>query len=299
MTHALAGVLHVTADEVTAGLPLPVAYASQRAVFEAFARGEATLAPRALMNYAGNTAFCYLARASVDGPPVVKVGSVNPGNARLGLANVQATLIVLDAVTGALSASIDGESVTLLRTAAASVVAIDALAPSGPGPRAVVIVGTGRQGLAHAQAVQDRHPDAAVTIVGRDPLSAVAEADVVVLCTTSPTPVIDAGWLRPGSTVVSIGSFAPDRCEFGIDLVSRAGRVFVDDAATALRQSGPVVEAVAAGVIDEAAVLSLGDVLVGTVPGRKDPDEVLVYTSVGLGIQDAAVAEILLGLSST
>jgi ornithine cyclodeaminase len=271
---------------------------SQRAVFAAYSRGDAALAPRALLDFGEGTAFSYLARASTDGPAVAKLGSVTQGNTERGLPNVQALILVLHPETGRLAVTIDGESVTLLRTAAASVVAVEALRHVGSTadvPR-IAIVGTGRQAEAHREALGERWPRAEVTVVGRGgPVApAVTGADTVILCTTSRDPVIAADWLARGTTVVSIGSFAPDRSEFGSDVIRRAGRVFADDADTASRQSGPVAAALRDGVLQPDGVVSLGDVLIGREARPTADDEVIAYTSVGLGFQDAAVAELLL-----
>jgi ornithine cyclodeaminase len=271
---------------------------SQRAVFEAYARGEAALATRALLDFGQGTAFSYLARASAEGPAVAKLGCVTPGNSERGLPNVQALILVLDPETGQLAATIDGESVTLLRTAAATLVAVEALRPEARAaavPR-FAIVGAGLQAQAHEQALLERWPPAEVTVVGRggSVASAVSGADTVILCTTSRDPVIEADQLDRGTMLVSIGSFAPDRSEFGSDVVRRAGRVFADDAGTASRQSGPVKAALRDGVLEPEGVVSLGDVLVGREARPTEEDDLIVYTSVGLGFQDAAVAELLL-----
>ena len=283
----------VTAEHVERWITLDVAYRSQAEVFAAFARGEAVMAPRALLDVGPSTAFCYLARASADGPAVVKVGSGPPENAGTDRPVVRAQILVLDRATGAIGLMVDGESVTRLRTAAASAVAVDAL--TGAVQR-IVVVGAGLQGQAHATALAARHPDADIVVLGRgaDLESEVRGADVAILCTSSHTPVLDAAWLRPGATLVSIGAFAPDRHEFGSDLLDRAALVVVDDPATAVRQCGPIASAVAGGSLAVSSLVALGDVLNGAVPVRRSPDDIVVYASVGLGIQDAAVVEVLL-----
>lgn len=294
----MARVRHITAQEVRSWLTTRMVTDSQRSVFEAYARGEAALAPRALLDFRQGTAFSYLARASAEGPAVAKLGSVTPGNTQRGLPNVQALILVLHPETGQLVATIDGESVTLMRTAAATLVAVEALRPAegASTPPRVAIVGTGLQAAAHQTALLDHWPLAEVTAVGRggSVARAVSNADVVILCTTSRDPVITADWLAPGTTVVTIGSFAPDRSEFGSDVIRRAGRVFADDADTASRQSGPVAAALREGALQPDRVISLGDVLIGREERPTTDDALIVYTSVGLGIQDAAIAQLLL-----
>src|SRR5206468_1729927 len=161
-------------------------------------------------------------------PAVCKFGAVAAGNRARGLATVHAVVLALDAATGEPVALFDGEAVTTVRTPAASAVAVDHLA--GPGPHTLAVLGCGVQGRAHVRALAGRvqavrlwdhtpghAEDAAealggnVTVAGTA-ADAVGPADVVVTCTTSATPVLSFDWLAPGATVLSIGSFAPDRC---------------------------------------------------------------------------------------
>jgi len=130
-------------------------------------------------------------------------------------------------------------------------------------------------------------------VAGDAPADAVKTADIVLLCTTSSTPVIEDAWVADGTTVVSIGSFAPDRHEVPQDLVRRA-RIVVDDVASALTDAGPVVRAIEDGTRRATDLVGLGDVLTGRARGRSADDEVVYYNSVGLGIQDAAAAQYIL-----
>ncbi len=315
---------HVSAADIASRLTWDDLVTSQRDVFRAYAQGEAELATRALLAYGENTAFSYLARASRDGWPVVKIGSVNPSNPGRGLASVHALVLVMDKVTGEVVATMDGEAITTRRTPAASIAAMEGLAGDVTGTawtRHVVIVGAGRQGLAHADLVLARYPDARVTLVTRpgssavvtgidgaavderlhvtdDLRGAVQEADAVILCTTSFEPVLPAEWLNSGTLLISVGSFAANRHEFGVDVIERAGSVFVDDADTACMQCGPVAAAISSRQLARADVHSIGDVFVGRVAPPAAASDLTVYASVGLGIQDAAVVDRLMGEQS-
>lgn len=271
---------------------------SQRMAFAALARGDAALAPRALLDYDGGTAFSYLARADEHGWPVVKFGSVNPGNTSRGLPSVHAYVYVLDRETGRLVASADGTAVTALRTPAGTIAALESLGDSDHVHRPIVIIGSGHQGRMHAEAFAERYPGRVIKVVSardREAIrAALVSAATVVLCTSSFDPVIEAAWLQPGSAVVSIGAFAPDRHEFGDDLMSRAGVVYADDAATCLRQCGPIASAVASGDLDANSVVSIGDVVLDRQSSSQGNDDITVYVSVGLGVQDAAVMNLLM-----
>ena len=117
---------------------------------------------------------------------------------------------------------------------------------------------------------------------------ALVGSSLVVTATASADPILPFELVEPGTTILSVGSFAPDRREVDDDVVSGA-RVVVDDPETAFRQAGPIIHAEKKGKLTRRDVTGLGNVLLGK-PGRRSRDEVVYYNSVGLGIQDAALA---------
>jgi ornithine cyclodeaminase len=295
---------------------LDIAIESQRAAFTALGRGTAVLPPRLLVPGAQDAvAFCYAARLAPDGAAVSKFGSVNPANAARGLPSVNAMVAVLDAQTGQPVAVMDGTTVTTIRTSAASAVAASALAR--PGSRTLAVLGSGVQARAHVAALSrvldlaevriwspsaDRRQAAAESMAGpagaagpavratESAADAVRGADVIACCTTSVTPVLDVRWLAEGATVISIGSFAPDRHEVPAELATRADAVIVDDVATALHDAGPVIAAAAADQALAGRLIPLGDVVAGLRAARQAGTALVYYNSVGLGVQDAAAA---------
>ena len=305
----------LSGDDVRGLVTLDDVVHSQREVFRAFHRGEAVLAQRALL--AGpedSVAFAYLARASSMAPPVVKIGSVNPRNSSRDLPGIHAQLLVMDANTGALCAIVDGEAVTLLRTAAATTVAIQALVAGSP--RRVSIIGSGPLALEHLRFLRQAFPRcdfavqvrseqrsrafidiasrAAITVdVTTSVAEAVAGAEVVITATNSVEPVVRAELLADASLLVSLGSFAPGRREFGADVIELASRIVVDDVATVVQQSGPIVDAVERGHLDLHSLDSLGHIL-GEPSSAQSAGGLTLYVSVGLGIQDAALADLVL-----
>jgi ornithine cyclodeaminase len=181
-----------------------------------------------------------------------------------------------------------------------------------PGGHVLALLGCGAQGRAHARAfvrslgvtairVWSPFPDerrlvaaqlsealGISVVAASSPAVALQGADLVVTATTSTEPLLDRDMLELGATVISVGSFAPDRREVGDDVVAVA-RVVVDDVSTAQQQAGPVVHAIASGAVQPGSLVGLGQVLLGE-PGRRSPNELVFYNSVGVGIQDAAAA---------
>jgi len=299
---------------------LDTAYRSQMEAFRCLGTGVAELAERLILNASPHDAlaFCYASRLRPGAPAVCKFGAVADNRAR-GLPSVHAVVIALDATTGAPLACFDGEPITTLRTPAATAVAVDHLARTGE--HELAVIGCGLQGRSHVRALAgrvsrvhlwDHHPGRAAELadklagevgvpllVATSPAAAVRAADIVVTCTTSVTPVLAGAWVAPGTTVVSIGSFAPDRCEVDAALVRRADTIVVDHAGIARRQAGPLVAGLDAGDIAPESVVDLGDVVAGRRPARRDDNGIVYYNSVGLGVQDAAAVTALLDLLTT
>ncbi len=300
---------------------------SQREAFTRLGAGEAVQPPRLLVPGPDSSiSFCYSSRIAPDAPAVSKFGSVNPSNASRGLGAVHSVITVLDPETGAPRAIINGDSVTGLRTSAATTLAMQQVAPDAA---QILVVGTGAQARAHLDAFAVSHPAAACSVWGRrtsaasqvaeehdasvadDLEAAVRAADIVVLCTSSLTPVVEDDWVIDGTTVASVGSFAPDRVELPPALLGRS-TVVVDHRPSALTDSGPVVEALAAGTIYPDRITDLGSLLRPSVAPHEltdasvsspspsltpHPTGIVTYLSVGVGVQDAAAAAAILAVA--
>ncbi|MCZ9338393.1 ornithine cyclodeaminase family protein, partial [Streptomyces sp. TRM76130] len=119
---------------------------------------------------------------------------------------------------------------------------------------------------------------------------ALATADVVVCATLATEPLFTAERLRPGATVVAVGSFDRHRCEIGPDLLRASHNVVVDHAPTARQNCGPLVAARARDDAVEPDLLEIGRVLTGRETARGSDDDIVTYLSAGLGVQDAAAA---------
>ena len=299
-------------------LSLEAAFESQVMAFMSLAGGEAVAPDRLTFpaTEAAALAIVNASRLAADAGIVASLTSVIEGNPAGGLPLVVGVVAVVDPQTGLLAALMDGATLVALRTAAASAVAAAALARE-PVHR-LAVVGSGVQGRAHAMAIAKALPIREVRVYsrrveGRESAAAdlaaaldldvaaagsveeaVRGADVVALCTHSSTPVLLGDWVEAGAVVISVGSNTPERREVDDILLERAGRIVVDQLEGGVRQGGPIIRALELGAVRRDQLVELGRVLVGEDPGRVDPDQVLFYNSVGVGVQDAAAAWVAL-----
>lgn len=218
---------------------------------------------------------------------------------------------LFDATTLQPVALVDGAALTTLRTAAVSAVAVEELA--APDAAHLVVFGTGAQAWGHVTALRDVRPLRTVTAVGRDRgrcedfvarvrdsgLDArvgqpqdVRTADVVVCATTARTPLFEGAALPGHACAVAVGSHQPQARELDGALLERAGAVVVEDTATAVREAGDIVLAVADGSLDPAVLVDLVDLVAGRMRRRPGPT---VFKSVGMAWQDLVVAAIAVG----
>jgi ornithine cyclodeaminase/alanine dehydrogenase-like protein (mu-crystallin family) len=250
-----------------------------------------------------------------DGALGVKLVTVMPGNRELGRATVNAIYVLLDRRTGEPRAVIDGEALTLRRTAAASLLAARHLARTDASN--VLIVGTGRlapyMARAHcverqvtrlriwgrsgvgAQTLAQMLRDEGLPAQAVDDLEqAVREADIVSCATTATAPVVRGAWLRPGCHLDLVGGFRRSMREADDAAVARS-RVYVDTFAGALAEAADIVEPIERGVIARSDVLGeLAGLVDGSVAGRSGPDEITLFKSVGTAIEDLAAAHLLM-----
>jgi alanine dehydrogenase len=210
-----------------------------------------------------------------------------------------ATILLFKPETGEPLATMDGRLITEVRTAAVSAVATERLAKTNAS--VLGIIGSGVQARSHLEAlrlVRDfrevrvwspshsaefarKYGARAVASAGE----AVRGADVVVTTTTSPTPVLSGEWLSPGVHINAVGAPRPDWRELDDEVLLRA-RVYVDSREAALKESGDVI---AAGKIFS----EIGEVVAGTKPGRQSSEEVTLFKSLGLAVEDVATAELV------
>jgi ornithine cyclodeaminase len=238
-----------------------------------------------------------------------KLVSVFPGNAARGLPTHQAVVMLFDAETGAPKALLDGTSITALRTAAGSALATQLLAREDAS--VLLIVGTGVQARSHARAMPRVRRIRELRVTGRDARRSeamarelaeelgiatrsfsigpevFAGAHIVCAATDAVEPVVKGAWLEAGMHVNSVG-LNPRGREVDQDALQRA-RVFVESRAAALAPP-PSGAKELAGLQVHAEI---GEVVAGSRPGRESPDQITLYKSVGVAVQDAVAAQLV------
>jgi alanine dehydrogenase len=270
--------------------------------FRALEQGLVQAPPRPRLNLPGQGFSLTMPSWKPGGPIAVKVVNVFEGNPALGLPSHLAMILLFDAHTGATLCVMDGTFITGLRTAAAAALSVRLLARRDA--RVATLIGAGTQAREHlrmlplvrnferfhiyarkpadAQALAALHPLArAVT----DVQAALAESDVVCLATGSATPVIDAGWVRPGTHVTSVG-FHPPAGELPLQLAQRH-RIFVESLQAF--EPAPVGAGELAGA-DRGRGATLGALLLGQAAGRRDDGEITVYKAMGHAMEDLVAA---------
>lgn len=307
----------LTEADVAALLPLADLISAMAHALEHFSAGEVLQPVRTVLSVGPTKAYYGLMPAYVPSTLSLgaKVVTVFSGNHARGLPSHMATVFLLDPETGALVALMDGRYITEARTAAVSAVSAHHLAR--PEAATLAILGTGVQARSHLEALSLVRPLSAVRVwspnadkrtqfvadmAARVPATltaaasaeaAVRGADIVALVTSSPTPVLDASWVAPGTHVIAVGACRPEQREMPPALVASA-RLIVDSRAAALVESGDVVLGIAEGHFVAAHVVGeLGDVVGGRLVGRRAPDEVTIFKSLGMAVEDVAAAHLV------
>ncbi|MBI5877384.1 MAG: ornithine cyclodeaminase family protein [Chloroflexi bacterium] len=254
----------------------------------------------------------------------LKIVSVHTGNGARGLPTILALVALVDTETGAPLALMEGAYLTSMRTAAGSGLATEYLAR--PDASIAAIIGAGAQGRAHALAMCTVRPikelrvldsyapsaqalavevraQSGVTVrIVSSAQEAVAGADIICCCTTSPTPVFDGRDLKPGAHINAIGAYTPDTRETDDETMRRVSRIVVDSRATVAHEAGDLVIPIKNGVIREIDITAeLGELVLGQKSGRPSTgstssptgsgrDEITLFKAVGNAAQDVAAA---------
>jgi alanine dehydrogenase len=300
--------LLLTEADVRALLTMPDLIACMETALAAFSAGNVVQPVRTVLDLADRHAFFGVMPAYMPSLPAMgaKLVTVYHSNLERGLPSHLGTILLFDPETGALDAILDGRYITEARTAAVSAVSAKKLAREDS--RILAILGSGVQARSHFEAlkhvrnfteVRAWSPNAANLKAFTDETGAIRSssaeaavrgADVIGLTTSSPTPVLDDAWVKPGAHVISVGASRPTQRELDPALVARA-RLFVDSRASALKESGDVVMGIAEGRFTAEHVIGeLGE----PATARASAQEITIFKSLGLAVEDVAAAHLAL-----
>jgi alanine dehydrogenase len=302
--------LWLTEKDVRAVLsPLELIEVMERALAD-FSAGRVAQPVRTAIEAAERSFFAVMpALYRAQGVMGAKLVTVFPGNAARGKHTHLAAIALFDPDDGEMLALLDGRYITEARTAAASAVSVKYLAR--PEARTLAILGSGVQAASHYDALRTvrafddvrvwsptaaRRQQFASARTGvraaASPAEAVAGADVIVVATSSVVPAIESAWVKDGAHVIAIGACRPSQREVDPALVARASLV-VDSRAAALVESGDVVQTIAEGrIAAEHVRAELGEIVEGTREGRRSANEVTLFKSLGLAVEDIAAAAV-------
>ena len=302
-----------SAAEVHAALPWA---ALAQALADAFVAGD-TQVPLRHAHALGDGASLLLMPAWSAGALGVKLVTVMPQAAAQGLPTVQASYLLSERTSGVPLALLDGDALTVRRTAAASALAARHLARTDA--HTLLMVGAGhlapwlvrahvalRPALSRVL-VWARRPDGAAALVRQlrkegiaaeaaaDLAGAVALADIVSCATTATAPVVQGAWLRPGTHLDLVGGYRPDMREADDAAIARCDPIVVDTRAGALAEAGDLVQALARGVVTPERISGeLSELLRGNCAGRTASGQITLFKSVGTALEDLAAAELVL-----
>ncbi len=289
-----------------------------RDAFAKLARGEAILPGAINLDIPESRAEVHVKGAHLRATPFfsIKVASGSYDNPARGLPVGSGMFLVFDATTGFPRAVLfDNGYLTELRTGAAGAVAADLLARKDI--ERVGIVGVGSQAryqleallgvrtperviaygrsepkaIAYAKEMEERH--GVQVLPAKTVEQAVRGSDVVVTVTPSKEPLVRAEWVLPGMHITAVGSDGPDKQELDVGVLAKADKVVADRLDQCLRL-GEIHHAVEAGVLTRGRVYAeLGAIVAGSKPGRERDEEITVADLTGVGVQDAAVANVV------
>ena len=281
-----------------------------------YSSGRADQPLRTVLQVGEERAFFGVMSASLPSIGVMgtKLVTVFESNAARGLPSHLATIVLLDPATGALTAIVDGRYITEARTAAVSAVSVRLLARPDAG--VLAIIGSGVQARSHLAAlshvrtlrevrvwsphaarreafVETARAAAPCPIAAYGSARAALEgADLVAIVSGARQPVVLSEWIQPGAHICAVGACRPDQREMDTALVRRA-RLFVDSRRGALAEAGDLLIPIAEGAIDAAHLVGeLGELAAGRMAGRTSLEEVTIFKSLGMAVEDVTAAHL-------
>jgi alanine dehydrogenase len=306
----------VAKEEVAEILSMDACIEIMETVFMDLARGDAVQTLRSVTPIAGGNALglmpAYLKQAGVVGAKMI---TIFPENYRRQIPSHQGLVALFDAANGMLMAIVNGQEITAIRTAAASAVATNVLAR--PDAQHLAILGTGEQARTHLTAMLCVRPIQQVNVWSLHPENArrfqadmsqsvdlpieicdsvqdaVANADIICTVTAAREPILKGDWVKSGTHVNAVGACRANDRELDTTLVKIA-RFFADRVESAAHEAGDYLLPLAEGAIKRDHLIGeLGDLLMQTIKGRTSKDDITIFKSLGLAIEDLAAVNFI------
>jgi ornithine cyclodeaminase/alanine dehydrogenase-like protein (mu-crystallin family) len=300
-------------EEVARRLTFDLCIPIVRDAMIAFSRGETKQLLRSILSLSEGRLFGVMPGAlGAHAPFGAKLISAFAGDRTQRKPSHQGLVVLFDPESGAPVCIVHAGEITAIRTAAASAVATAALAR--PDARHLALIGCGEQAATHLRAISKVRSLESITVWGRSLArarafvernqgkiniaistaatveEAVSKADIICTVTSAAEPVLKGAWVRPGTHLNLVGSSYAGPTEVDSDLVVRS-RFIADSREGILRQGAEFLRAKEAGLIgDDHIAGEIGQVLAGNIEGRRSPDEITVYKSIGHIVQDLASA---------
>ncbi len=277
-------------------------------------RGDGVNPLRSMLRFPGGNGLLGLMPAYLGSPKTtgIKVVTVMPGNHSTEYDSHQGLVMLFEVEHGSPLALIDASSITAIRTAAVSGVATQLLARKDA--KKLAILGSGVQARTHLEAVLKARKIREVSVWSRTEShacdfteresakhniemkvastvqEAVSEADIICTTTFAQEPVLNGEWISPGAHINAVGACVPTFRE--LDSAAVVGsRLFVDRLESALNEAGDFLIPKKEGVIDDSHILGeIGDILLGKVQGRKSDDDITLFKSLGIAVEDLGAA---------
>jgi ornithine cyclodeaminase len=311
-------VLIANQDEVAALMPMEDCIEVMAEALKMAADGDVLLPLRTMMLLPDDESLLGLMPSYLGGIQSVgvKVIAAFPQNYGTEYDAHQGVVLLFDTERGLLRAIVDGTAITAIRTAAVSGVATRLLAREDAGDLA--LIGAGTQAKAHLAAMREVRDVTRVRVfslpregaeafaaregerhgieieVAESAQAAVDGADIICTVTTAKEPVLHGAWIAPGAHINAVGAFTPTTRELDSEAVTRA-RLYVDRRESTLAEAGEFIIPFQEGLIDETHIVGeLGEVMLGRAPGRTGDEEVTLFKSLGIAIEDLAAAHYVL-----
>lgn len=313
-------ILYFSGDDLKAILTMEKCIGAMESAFRALSSGEASMPLRTGLEMEADNATAlfmpvYLPGISKVGVKTVTMARNNPAK---GLPLIHAMMMVFDSSTGVPLAVMDGEVITAMRTGAVSGLATSLLAKRDACTAA--IIGTGTQGETQLEAVckvrnirkayvfdlQAERANAFaakmaeklnIEVVAAGSAATLQEADVICTATSSNNPVFDDLHIKSGAHINGVGSYKPDMAEIPPNTIARA-KVVVDQMQGCLAEAGDIIQPIQQGIITQDHIHGeLGELVTGKISSRENDDEITVFKSVGVAVQDLITADLVLKIA--